>query len=192
MPNRPHDRNNDGNIDLGEVYYAVDDYMDKEIEEAKVQSRAFRRAWVPVIKNILASGADIVGDWVFYLRTKNGDNILDEFEFPLYVFCIVSSVFGFLAISGQILNNFSCFSKNESKYKKSCMKRVTYLLGFEMFCEDIPQMVLTTLVVLRKGGGTWTPVSIFNVTTSAFNFTFNILDMLMPLAEVHIEGAKKA
>jgi len=48
------------------------------------------------------------------------------------------------------------------------------------------------LVVLRKGGGTWTPVSIFNVTTSAFNFTFNILDMLMPLAEVHIEGAKKA
>jgi hypothetical protein len=180
----------DRNIDLGEVYHAVDDYIDKEVEETKLQSRAFRRAWVPVIKNVLASGADIIGDWVFYLSTKNGDNILDEFETPLYLFCLVSSVFGFLAISGQILNNFPCFTKNESKYKKTCMKRLNYLLGLEIFCEDIPQMILTALVVLQNNGGAWTPVSVFNVTTSAFNFTFNILDMMMPLEEAHVEGAK--
>jgi hypothetical protein len=61
-----------------------------------------------------------------------------------------------------------------------------------MFLEDIPQMVLTTMVALQKRGGVWTPVSIFNLTTSAFNFTFNILDMLMPLPEETIEAAKAA
>ena len=177
---------------ISDVYYAVDDSIDHVVEEAKRRSRAFRRAWVPVIKSLLSSGSDLVGDWYFYYRTKNGENILDEFERPLWIFCVIASVFGGLAMISTIMNNFPCFAKNESLYKKKCLKRINYLLGLEMFLEDIPQMILTTMVALRKRGGVWTPVSIFNLTTSAFNFTFNILDMLMPLPEETIEAAKAA
>jgi len=171
----------------------VDDFVDREIEEAKKKSRTFRRNWVPVIKNVLSSAADIIGDWVFYFRTKNGAVALDEFEAPIYFFCIVSSVLGALAIFSLIMNTFSCFSKtgNESKFKKQCTNRIKWVLGFEMFFEDIPQVVLTYLVLHTKNGGVWSPVGVFNITTSAFNFTFNILDMLMPLAEVHHEVEEK-
>mmetsp|Transcript_9216 Transcript_9216/g.13941 ORF Transcript_9216/g.13941 Transcript_9216/m.13941 type:complete len:191 (-) Transcript_9216:132-704(-) len=179
----------DRNIDLGEVYHTVDDFIDHEVEVVKKRSRAFRRAWVPVIKSILASTADIVGDWAFYIRTKNAYG-LDEYETPLYFFCLVASGFGFLAIMGQLLKSCSCMSKNESKFNKKCLPRIKWLLGCEMFIEDIPQLILTTLVALEKRGGVWTPVAVFNVTTSAFNFTFNILDMLTPLEEVDVEGAK--
>ncbi len=61
------------------------------------------------------------------------------------------------------------------------------LLGLEMFIEDIPQLVLTVMVLNAKAGGNWTPVSVFNATTSAFNFTFNLLDCLMPLDEEHFQ-----
>jgi hypothetical protein len=184
----------DRNIDLGEVYHNVDDFIDHEVELVKKKSREFRRAWVPVIKSILTSSADIIGDWMFYVRTKNGDG-LDEYETPIFFFCLVASVFGFLAIMGQLLKSLSCFSKNESsknesKFKKTCLTRIKWLLGFEMFIEDIPQMVLTTMVALDKRGGVWSPVAVFNITTSVFNFTFNILDMLTPLEEVDVEGAK--
>jgi len=179
----------DRNIDLGEVYHNVDDFIDHEVELVKKRSREFRRAWVPVVKSILASSADIIGDWVFYFRTKNGDG-LDEYETPIFFFCLVASVFGFLAIMGQLLKSCSCFSKNESKFKKTWLARIKWLLGFEMLIEDIPQMVLTTLVALDKRGGVWSPVAVFNVTTSAFNFTFNILDVLTPLEEEDVEGAK--
>ena len=72
------------------------------------------------------------------------------------------------------------------------MNRINFLLGFEMFIEDIPQFALTTMVLYDRRGGEWSPVAIFNVTTSAFNFTFNILDILMPLDEEHHEEAAKA
>jgi hypothetical protein len=72
-----------------------------------------------------------------------------------------------------------------------CFNWVKGLLGLEMFLEDIPQLILTILVLKAKNGGAWSPVAVFNATTSAFNFAFNILDMLMPLEEEHIENEKK-
>ena len=172
---------------ISDVYHKVDDYVDHEIEEAGKKSRAFRRRWVPVMKSTISSTADVFGDWIFFLRTKNGDAGLDEFEAPIYFFCLISSFLGGLSIISIILNNCSCFSKNENQYKKSCLRRINWIMGFEMFLEDIPQVVLTIMVLYAKAGGAWSPVAVFNVTTSAFNFTFNILDMLMPLDEIHHE-----
>jgi hypothetical protein len=116
---------------------------------------------------------------------------LDEFENPIYFFCIISSVLSGLAVLSIIFNNCSCLKgKNEGIFKKNCLKRINWIMGLEMFLEDIPQVVLTTLVLHTKAGGVWSPVAVFNVTTSAFNFTFNVLDMCMPLEEEHhIEAA---
>ncbi len=71
---------------------------------------------------------------------------------------------------------------------KRCLIGMNWILGFEIFLEDIPQVALTTMVIKAKNGGEWTGVGVFNVTTSAFNFTFNILDMFLPLdEEFHVE-----
>jgi hypothetical protein len=82
--------------------------------------------------------------------------------------------------------------KNEGVFKKKMLKRINWIMGLEMFVEDIPQVVLTTMVLHAKRGGVWSPVAVFNVTTSAFNFTFNVLDMLMPLEEEQYIEATKA
>lgn len=36
----------------------------------------------------------------------------------------------------------------------------------------------------------WTPAAVFNLTTSVYNFTFNTLDLLLPLPEEKIEAMK--
>ena len=184
------------------VYHHMDDMVDDlvecvedEIEEAAKASREFRRTWVPVIKSTLSSLADVIGDWVFYFRTKNGDDGLDIYEQPIYIFCLISSILSGLAIVGIILKNCSCpcsrrTGVHESVFRKNCLARINWIMGLEMFLEDIPQVALTTMVLYTKRGGVWSPVAVFNVTTSAFNFTFNILDMLMPLEEHHVEAVK--
>ena len=76
---------------------------------------------------------------------------------------------------------FTCCINNHSKYKSRCFTWVKWLLSLEMLLEDIPQLVLTILVLKARNGGEWSPVAVFNATTSGFNFTFNLLDMCMPL-----------
>jgi hypothetical protein len=71
------------------------------------------------------------------------------------------------------------------------MKKISWLLAGEMFFEDIPQVILTYLVMTVRNGGEWSPVGVFNLTTSLFNFAFNILDMIMPLEEVHHDEDKE-
>ena len=48
------------------------------------------------------------------------------------------------------------------------------------FHNSLPQLVLTTLVTRDIKGGL-SGAAIFNLTTSAFNFVFNLLDLLVPL-----------
>ncbi len=47
------------------------------------------------------------------------------------------------------------------------------------------------MILKAKNGGQWSPVAVFNATTSGFNFMFNILDMMMPLEDEKIEKRKK-
>jgi len=149
--------------------------------------RDTRKTWVPLIKLAVASGADIWGDYVFYDRTDlDEDPNLDKYELPLYVFWIVSCVFGGLTMftllakgccpskSGQ---NDKGMSSMMSCFTLSCLvNRINQVLSMEIICEDIPQFVLTSLISNERG--LLTPAAVFNLTTSAFNFLFNILDMV--------------
>lgn len=155
---------------------------------AKRRSRDFRRKWVPIIKTILSSAADLVGDWTYYIRTKNGVSGLDVYEIPLFVFCIIASVFGFLTMLALVLKNAPTISEGDREARKMWLGRIKMLLAAEMILEDVPQLILTTMVAQYYRGGEWTGVAVFNVTTSVFNFTFNILDMLMPLPDEKVAG----
>ena len=60
-----------------------------------------------------------------------------------------------------------------------CISRwINLVLSMEIILEDIPQFVLTSLVSYEKG--LLTPSAVFNMTTSAFNFLFNVLDIIAP------------
>ena len=155
------------------------------LEEKKKRSREFRRKWVPAFKTILSSLADVVGDWVFFTRIKNGDDAFNYLEKYLEFFCIVSTILGCFSVFSILMNNCVCLKQKSFEHKEGCLKMIGFLLGLEMFFEDIPQVILTYLVMKERNGGEWSPVGVFNLTTSMFNFTFNILDMLMPLDEVH-------
>ena len=60
-----------------------------------------------------------------------------------------------------------------------------YIISFPLFhlffClkNSIPQLVLTALITSQKAGGVLSAVATFNVTTSSFNFLFNILDIFI-------------
>ncbi len=70
-----------------------------DIENQRKHFRSFRRYWIPAIKTIIASACDIFGDWIFFIRTRDTSG-LDEFEKPLWFFCVVSSVLGGLTLVG--------------------------------------------------------------------------------------------
>ena len=59
------------------------------------------------------------------------------------------------------------------------------ILAMEILLEDIPQFVLTSLIIVDKG--LLTPTGALNMATSAFNFVFNLLDMCEPDPEVLTE-----
>ena len=147
--------------------------------------RDARKRWVPLIKIAVASGADIWGDYVFYDRTDlDEDPNLDKYELPLYIFWIVSCVFGGLTMF-TLLCKGCCPSKsgqNRMSTLMSCftlrclVTRINQVLSMEIIFEDIPQFVITSLISNERG--LLTPAAVFNLTTSAFNFLFNILDMM--------------
>lgn len=153
-------------------------------EEERKKFRQFRRIWIPAIKTLLATAADVVGDWVFYLRTSNdGDDQVLLYESWLYFFCLVSSVLACFTLATTLMNTCRGCVEREHPFKSKLIYMMSFLLSLEILIEDIPQMWLTTMVLNAKNGGKWTPVGVFNFTTSAFNFTFSILDMLTPLDE---------
>ena len=89
-----------------------------------------------------------------------------------------------------MMDKFTCCVNTEglriNTFKSRCLTWVKGLLGLEIFLEDIPQLLLTVMILKAKNGGQWSAVAVFNATTSGFNFVFNILDMLMPLDEKHV------
>lgn len=58
------------------------------------------------------------------------------------------------------------------------INRINQILSLEILVEDIPQLILTALITQELG--VMTPAATFNITTSGFNFVFNILDMVDP------------
>ena len=150
-----------------------------------------RKTWVPLIKIALASGADIVGDWVFYNRiSKDAEPAVEKYELPLFIFFIVACIMGGLTIFTLLCKGccHSSSSSSSSAKNKSMLgncltlacliQRINQVLAFEILLEDIPQFVLTSLISYEKG--LLTPSAVFNMTTSAFNFLFNVLDIVEP------------
>ena len=159
--------------------------MDREQLIKAKRSRAFRRIWMPIIRTLLSSASDIVGDWVFYFRVAGSDYAPDLAPW-LMGFSIVSSVLGFCTVLSLVMDNLPLCVNMHNIHKTRFQKIVQTLVLSEMFLEDIPQMVLT-YVVLERRVGDLNGVAIFNITTSAFNFVYNGLDLLVPLDEEHYD-----
>lgn len=106
--------------------------MNIDKQNAK-QNRAFRRKWVPAVKTIFASTGDLVGDWVFYGKTKTWGG-LDKYHIPLMVFANIATFFGILTIMSIILKNF--FPTRNQKHFSSMSNVITFLLTCEMFLEE--------------------------------------------------------
>lgn len=121
-----------------------------------------------------------MGDWVFYLSVIKKDG-LDNYHIPLLVFAIVSSVFAILTTVSYFLKNCSSAAKGTPAEKK-ITGLLTIFLSCEMIFEDLPQLIMTAMVLADIRGGFDGP-SVFNLTTSLFNFVFNFLDMISPLPE---------
>jgi len=114
----------------------------------------------------------------------------DVFALPLLVFAIVGAVMAAIMVlsvvhncrrEGQKRREASEQGKRSIDSKKLGEKFGRVLktaLALEIFVEDIPQFVLTTLVSLRRRGGVFTPQAVFNLTTSSMNFVLNLLDMI--------------
>eukprot|EP00591_Stephanopyxis_turris_P001443 CAMPEP_0195509382 /NCGR_PEP_ID=MMETSP0794_2-20130614/2332_1 /TAXON_ID=515487 /ORGANISM="Stephanopyxis turris, Strain CCMP 815" /LENGTH=145 /DNA_ID=CAMNT_0040636583 /DNA_START=209 /DNA_END=649 /DNA_ORIENTATION=- len=125
---------------------------------------------------MVTSFADVLGDWVYYgriLALSKEVADLERFMAPLFVFNIISTLMGVLLVTSLVKKGLG---KGEDSH---CVKAVGWFLSLEILLEDIPQFVMTKIIYDARGGE-WTPTAIFNVTTSAFNFVFNLLDLATP------------
>jgi hypothetical protein len=121
----------------------------------------------------LASGADIAGDWVYYVRVTTFGSDFDKYDIPLLAFAAVSSLMGALLLWSLYLDyRCRCKSKNDVKWGRL----VGTLLGLEMILEDIPQFILTALISAERQS--LDPFAVFNLSTSGTNFFLNLLDMI--------------
>eukprot|EP00532_Pseudo-nitzschia_australis_P009923 CAMPEP_0168243786 /NCGR_PEP_ID=MMETSP0140_2-20121125/24251_1 /TAXON_ID=44445 /ORGANISM="Pseudo-nitzschia australis, Strain 10249 10 AB" /LENGTH=140 /DNA_ID=CAMNT_0008179201 /DNA_START=307 /DNA_END=729 /DNA_ORIENTATION=- len=68
---------------------------------------------------------------------------------------------------------------SSSSWFSYLMGHVNTVLVLEILLEDIPQFVLSALVHYAQGQK-MTPAVLLNITTSAYNFVFNILDIIDP------------
>lgn len=139
--------------------------------------------WIPAIKNIGASGADVVTDWLFYLRIANDTTgTLEKFVWPLFAFSVLSTVFLVIVIYAELSER--CFPGCANKCLKSrifcccckCMKTMKFIQMLEIIFEDIPQILLSNWVRQEQAG--WNTAAIVNIITSAYNIAFDLMSVL--------------
>jgi len=145
--------------------------------------RRFRLNGIRPAKSLLASSADIAGDWWFYLSVRDAyeDELFDRFELPLLVFACVSAFMGLVLVVSLYWNHVAvcrtCERNQIARLKYApfgaWLKRT---LAMEILVESIPQFVLTIMISVRRG--VVTPQAVFNFTTSGANFALNLLDMI--------------
>ena len=110
--------------------------------EKQKRFRRVRRTWIPITKNLLSTAADIVGDWVFYLRVAKGGYGRDLEPWLLF-FSILSSILGAFTAISLVMHHWSFCVNIHSIHKTRFQNIVNVALLSEMFIEDIPQFVLT-------------------------------------------------
>jgi hypothetical protein len=138
-----------------------------------------RIKWTRRLRSILASCADLVGDWFyyFYVRDLISDadrgEVLDEWVEPtVFGIVVASSFFSALAIAVIGFDLHECMG-----CKQLCGISAQNWANFgELFFEDIPQVGLTAYIAYEVGRGL-TPLAVFNLTTSGINFILDVLDV---------------
>jgi hypothetical protein len=138
----------------------------------------------------MASCADLVGDWFYYFYVRrlitNNTNptteagsetteaaVLDEWVEPtVFGIVVASTFFSVLAIAVIGFDLHECMG-----CKQLCGISAQSWANFgELFFEDIPQAALTAYIAYEIRGGL-TPLAVFNLTTSGFNFVLDVLDV---------------
>jgi hypothetical protein len=95
----------------------------------------------------------------------------------MFIFACVSSVMLVVLALSFLVSSRSDQTKKSATAKFAPFGTILkMLLGLEILVEDIPQFVLGALV--RNDTGSISPYLVFTWTTSAFNFTLNLLDMI--------------
>lgn len=154
--------------------------------------KEFRKTWVPLLKTFSSSAADVYGDYMFYKSIGSMDaEIVEKYQLPTFIFFIVACVMFGLTTFTLLCKGFAPKRKVKSdddakiemsgfeRLMRHLYKRANQILFLEMILEDIPQFVLSTLVTYALNRQV-TPSMVLNVTTSAYNFVFNIFDILTP------------
>ena len=111
----------------------------------------FRKRWIPLFKTAIASGADIAGDYYFWRKVKeDGAENLDVYKLPLFIFFIISCIFGGLTIITLLSKGCGCGPQNKTKNGTKncsiygcltfacCVNRLNQILSLEILLEDIP------------------------------------------------------
>jgi hypothetical protein len=156
------------------------------LAEAKAkENRQFRRYWIPIVRSAIATIADIGGDWFFYSRVKTYDAVAPSVVHALLAFAIISSVLGLVTVINFLMHHLESCKNMHNVHKDRFEAFMKILLASEIIIEDIPQFILTFIVFDSRFG--LTPEAVFNITTSSFNFVFNILHMLTPKDEEEYE-----
>ena len=145
--------------------------------------------WTRRVRSVIASVANVTGDWFYYTylvdqEVPNMDNDLLE---PIFFgICLASTFFGALSI---LVMGLGC--NQLVGCKKICgISANNWVNLLEVALEDIPQLVITTMVSYHIRG----PLSsqaIFNLTTSSINFVLDVLDIADDFADDRQENEDK-
>ena len=137
----------------------------------------FRRNGIRQAKSLVASTADIVSDWIFYLNILEDDVLNDKYGFYLLIMACVSSGLGAIILLSYIYGCIANSKKNPNNLKYSPFSRCLKLvLALEMLLADIPQFVMSAFVIQEQGE--MTPYVVFTMATSGINFLLDLLDMI--------------
>lgn len=129
--------------------------------------------WTRRLRSVLASAADVTGDWFyfFYLR-----NIQSELQYDWYIptffgICVASSFFSLLVFLVVGLGCNKCL-----RCRSLCgIPSQSWVSFLELILEDIPQLLVSGWISYELG--TMSPRAVFNITTSSANFILDMLDI---------------
>lgn len=146
--------------------------------------------WTRRVRSIVSSVADITGDWFFYeyvlrLTDQQLSGEKSIWEYVVLAIALVSSIVGLI----NIIMNLMGIQKCAGRRSVCGLVPTKFLHLMETILEDIPQVVVSTLIV-RQLRGPLSGQAVFNLTTSGVNFFLDALDIFEPVMPDPIDDKK--